>query len=252
MARRWSSRKWSASRRALLDDTVKQRDEAYSVLMRGMVQLPDYLERVQSGHKDIPIVLLPLLNDLRACRGDNLLTESALFSPDLLADLPASLRSAQRSARSQPRTAHAGAASAACVSRPRCSSGSATKAQTEHLDRLNERARSAAHDFTRQRTTPRVVGRRWRDRSRARRRLSSRASRSSFFSAASIARSSASPTTARTHARGEAAARSRQESSLLRRALDAHKASARATCARPTVSTRCCRRRRNCSTRKAR
>ncbi|HET7925837.1 MAG TPA: Hpt domain-containing protein, partial [Rhodanobacteraceae bacterium] len=76
--------------KALLDDTVKQRDEAYSVLMRGMVQLPDYLERVQSGHKDIPIVLLPLLNDLRACRGDNLLTESALFSPDLHADLPAS------------------------------------------------------------------------------------------------------------------------------------------------------------------
>jgi chemosensory pili system protein ChpA (sensor histidine kinase/response regulator) len=73
---------------ALLDDTVKQRDEAYSVLMRGMVQLPDYLERVQSGHKDIPIVLLPLLNDLRACRGDNLLTESALFSPDLTAELP--------------------------------------------------------------------------------------------------------------------------------------------------------------------
>jgi chemosensory pili system protein ChpA (sensor histidine kinase/response regulator) len=72
----------------LLGDTVKQREEAYSVLMRGMVQLPDYLERVQSGHKDIPIVLLPLLNDLRACRGDNLLTESALFSPDLHADLP--------------------------------------------------------------------------------------------------------------------------------------------------------------------
>src|SRR5690349_2824982 len=72
----------------LLDDTVKQRDEAYSVLMRGMVQLPDYLERVQSGHKDIPIVLLPLLNDLRACRGDNLLTESALFSPDMHAELP--------------------------------------------------------------------------------------------------------------------------------------------------------------------
>ena len=74
----------------LLDDTIRQREEAYSVLMRGMVQLPDYLERVQSGHKDIPIVLLPLLNDLRACRGDNLLTESALFQPDLHADLPRS------------------------------------------------------------------------------------------------------------------------------------------------------------------
>ena len=74
---------------ALLADTVRQREEAYSILMRGMVQLPDYLERVQSGHKDIPIVLLPLLNDLRACRGEKLLTESVLFSPDLSIPLPA-------------------------------------------------------------------------------------------------------------------------------------------------------------------
>jgi chemosensory pili system protein ChpA (sensor histidine kinase/response regulator) len=73
---------------ALLADTVRQREEAYSILMRGMVQLPDYLERVQSGHKDIPIVLLPLLNDLRACRGEKLLTESVLFSPDLSITLP--------------------------------------------------------------------------------------------------------------------------------------------------------------------
>jgi chemosensory pili system protein ChpA (sensor histidine kinase/response regulator) len=73
---------------ALVADSVRQRDEAYSVLMRGMVQLPDYIERLQSGHKDIPIVLLPLLNDLRACRGANLMSESALFSPDLSAALP--------------------------------------------------------------------------------------------------------------------------------------------------------------------
>ncbi|MBN8726632.1 MAG: Hpt domain-containing protein [Xanthomonadales bacterium] len=75
---------------SLLAGTVRQREESYSVLMRGMVQLPDYLERLQSGHRDIPIVLLPLLNDLRACRGENLLTESALFAPDLAVPLPAS------------------------------------------------------------------------------------------------------------------------------------------------------------------
>jgi chemosensory pili system protein ChpA (sensor histidine kinase/response regulator) len=73
----------------LLDGSVKAQDDTYSVLMRGIVQLPDYLERLQSGHKDIPIVLLPLLNDLRATRGEKLLTESALFSPDLSAALPA-------------------------------------------------------------------------------------------------------------------------------------------------------------------
>ncbi|HEX4480654.1 MAG TPA: Hpt domain-containing protein [Rudaea sp.] len=73
---------------ALLDGNVKPQDETYAVLMRGIVQLPDYLERLQSGHKDIPIVLLPLLNDLRATRGEKLLTESVLFSPDLSAPLP--------------------------------------------------------------------------------------------------------------------------------------------------------------------
>ena len=74
---------------ALLDGQVKPQDDTYAVLMRGIVQLPDYLERLQSGHKDIPIVLLPLLNDLRATRGEKLLTESVLFSPDLSAPLPA-------------------------------------------------------------------------------------------------------------------------------------------------------------------
>ena len=72
----------------LLDGQVKQADDSYTVLMRGMVQLPDYLERLQSGHRDIPIVLLPLLNDLRACRGEKLLSETSLFSPDLGAPLP--------------------------------------------------------------------------------------------------------------------------------------------------------------------
>lgn len=79
---------------ALLDGEVRQKDDAYSVLMRGIVQLPDYLERLQSGHKDIPIVLLPLLNDLRASRGEELFSESALFSPDLSLPLPPSANGA--------------------------------------------------------------------------------------------------------------------------------------------------------------
>jgi chemosensory pili system protein ChpA (sensor histidine kinase/response regulator) len=74
----------------LLSGQVSPQEDTYSVLMRGIVQLPDYLERLQSGHKDIPIVLLPLLNDLRACRGQKLLSESALFAPNLDAALPVS------------------------------------------------------------------------------------------------------------------------------------------------------------------
>ncbi|CBA16720.1 Hpt domain-containing protein [Xanthomonas albilineans] len=60
------------------------RDEACATLMRGTVLLPDYLERLRDGHRDIPIVLLPLLNEIRTLRGESGLGESALLalSPD--------------------------------------------------------------------------------------------------------------------------------------------------------------------------
>jgi chemosensory pili system protein ChpA (sensor histidine kinase/response regulator) len=69
------------------------RDEACATLMRGVVLLPDYLERLQGGHKDIPIVLLPLLNELRAVRGESGLSESVLFAPDLQRPVPATFNS---------------------------------------------------------------------------------------------------------------------------------------------------------------
>ena len=81
---------------ALLDGQIAETDDAYAVLMRGIVQLPDYLERLQGGHKDIPIVLLPLLNDLRGARGEKLLSESVLFSPELSAALPRSAAGPER------------------------------------------------------------------------------------------------------------------------------------------------------------
>ncbi|MCF6072285.1 Hpt domain-containing protein [Xanthomonas perforans] len=61
---------------------VADRDEACAMLMRGTVLLPDYLERLQNGHRDIPIVLLPLLNEIRATRGQPGLSESVLFAFD--------------------------------------------------------------------------------------------------------------------------------------------------------------------------
>ena len=76
---------------ALQDGRAPDRDAACAALMRGVVLLPDYLERLQSGHKDIPIVLLPLLNELRSARGEGGLSESVLFSPDLERPLPASV-----------------------------------------------------------------------------------------------------------------------------------------------------------------
>jgi len=72
-------------------DAEERRDDACAALMRGVVQLPDYLERLQGGHRDIPIVLLPLLNELRAARGEAGLNESVLFSPNLDRPLPQDL-----------------------------------------------------------------------------------------------------------------------------------------------------------------
>ncbi|MBM4196747.1 MAG: response regulator [Gammaproteobacteria bacterium] len=54
-------------------------DEPLEALTRSAVQLPTYVERVLNGGRDIPLVLLPLLNDLRAARGRPLLSESTLL-----------------------------------------------------------------------------------------------------------------------------------------------------------------------------
>ena len=70
--------------RALAAGGVEAREEGCAALMRGIVQLPDYLERLQGGHRDIPIVLLPLLNELRNARGVEALAQEAL--PSLLVE----------------------------------------------------------------------------------------------------------------------------------------------------------------------
>ena len=68
---------------AQLAGNIDKPEDAFDVLMRAMLQLPDYLEGVQSGNKDAPIALLPLMNDLRTARNEKLLSESVLFLPDI-------------------------------------------------------------------------------------------------------------------------------------------------------------------------
>ncbi len=68
---------------ALLAGDVERAEDTYDVLMRAMLQLPDYLEGIQAGKKDAPITLMPLFNDLRTARKEGLLSESVLFSPDI-------------------------------------------------------------------------------------------------------------------------------------------------------------------------
>jgi len=55
------------------------RDEGLDALTRATVQLPAYIEQILAGGRDIALVLLPLLNDLRAVRGKPLLSEGTLL-----------------------------------------------------------------------------------------------------------------------------------------------------------------------------
>ena len=57
----------------------KGREDGLDALTRAMVQLPIYIERLLGGGRDIALVLLPLLNDLRAARGQPLLSEGTLL-----------------------------------------------------------------------------------------------------------------------------------------------------------------------------
>lgn len=75
--------------RALLDGRVASQTEALEVLMQAILQMPVYLDRIQSARRDLPMVVLPLLNDLRAARGEKLLSETSLFSPDMSVRAPA-------------------------------------------------------------------------------------------------------------------------------------------------------------------
>ncbi|HQR48847.1 MAG TPA: Hpt domain-containing protein, partial [Steroidobacteraceae bacterium] len=63
--------------------------DGLDALMRAMEQLPAYVDRVASGGRDVPLALLPLLNDLRAVRGGALLSEGTLLMLNLRSDEPA-------------------------------------------------------------------------------------------------------------------------------------------------------------------
>lgn len=73
---------------ALVAGTLELKKDAVEVLMRGVIQLPAYLEHLYHGNPDVPLVLLPILNDLRAVQNKQLLTEGAFFFTDLTVRKP--------------------------------------------------------------------------------------------------------------------------------------------------------------------
>ena len=65
-------------------------EEMCELLLRSILHLGEYLNYLRAGHQDTPTIFMPLLNDLRCVRGEPLLSENALFAPDLNVDLPIS------------------------------------------------------------------------------------------------------------------------------------------------------------------
>lgn len=68
---------------AIKNGKVEDKEHAYELLMRAILQLPDYLENLLDGQKDNPQGLVPLLNDMRQQRGDALLESIDFFRPNL-------------------------------------------------------------------------------------------------------------------------------------------------------------------------
>jgi chemosensory pili system protein ChpA (sensor histidine kinase/response regulator) len=57
--------------------------DSLAALTDAVIVLPSYLDRLQAGHEDLPILLLPTLNELRATYDESLLSEGTLFAPEL-------------------------------------------------------------------------------------------------------------------------------------------------------------------------
>lgn len=79
-ARLASEMEMLAEKMAKLDGPVQE--SSFEVLMRALMQMPGYLERVESGQKDIPVILLPLINELRSSSNLPPVNEKEFFSAD--------------------------------------------------------------------------------------------------------------------------------------------------------------------------
>jgi len=72
----------------LRKSNIRDRRKAYGAMMDAIVVVPSYLDRLQAGHHDLPILLLPVINELRAAYNANIVSEATLFTPSLDVPLP--------------------------------------------------------------------------------------------------------------------------------------------------------------------
>lgn len=66
---------------ALVNDKVENVETSLQVLMQAILQMPSYLDIIQTEGHDIPIALLPIINEMRSCYKATPLSEVELFSP---------------------------------------------------------------------------------------------------------------------------------------------------------------------------
>ncbi|MBA1190761.1 response regulator [Pseudomonas entomophila] len=68
---------------ALATGRVGPRGDVLGALFKALEHLPIYLERLRSARRDLPLVIVPLINQLRACRGAEALAPGSLFEGEL-------------------------------------------------------------------------------------------------------------------------------------------------------------------------
>lgn len=66
---------------AIRQEKVKNWQEACSITADGLLQLSEYLKHLRDGYADLPVIVLPMLNNLRAAREAELLSEHLVFLP---------------------------------------------------------------------------------------------------------------------------------------------------------------------------
>lgn len=74
--------------KTLLAGKIEGNAQTYDIVMRTLIQLPNYLDHLAIIQQDRPLALLPLLNELRALRKQPALAANVLFDPDISVPLP--------------------------------------------------------------------------------------------------------------------------------------------------------------------
>jgi chemosensory pili system protein ChpA (sensor histidine kinase/response regulator) len=69
--------------KGLINKTVKSPTDSLDVLMQVILQFPNYLTKLRAGSQGVPVILLPIINDIRAVRNEKLLSENVLFFPKI-------------------------------------------------------------------------------------------------------------------------------------------------------------------------